>query len=34
MEEKYNTLEYYNKNAKIYCEQTLEGMSFFDWGIP
>ena len=25
MEEKYNTLEYYNKNAKIYCEQTLEG---------
>lgn len=23
MEEKYNTLEYYNKNAKIYCEQTL-----------
>lgn len=25
MEEKYNTLEYYNKNAKIYCEQTLVG---------
>lgn len=25
MEEKYNTLEYYNKNAKAYCEQTLEG---------
>ena len=25
MEEKYNTLEYYNKNAKIYCAQTLEG---------
>lgn len=25
MEEKYNTLEYYNKNAKTYCEQTLEG---------
>lgn len=25
MEEKYNTLEYYNKNAKVYCEQTLEG---------
>ncbi len=24
-EEKYNTLEYYNKNAKIYCEQTLIG---------
>ena len=22
-EEKYNTLEYYNKNAKIYCDQTL-----------
>ena len=25
MEEKYNTLEYYNQNAKIYCEQTLIG---------
>lgn len=25
MEEKYNTLEYYNKNAKLYCEQTLIG---------
>lgn len=25
MEEKYNTLEYYNKNAKLYCEQTLNG---------
>lgn len=25
MKEKYNTLEYYNKNAKIYCEQTLVG---------
>lgn len=25
MSEKYNTLEYYNKNAKIYCEQTLVG---------
>lgn len=25
MEEKYNTLEYYNKNASIYCEQTLAG---------
>lgn len=25
MEEIYNTLEYYNKNAKIYCEQTLVG---------
>lgn len=25
MEDKYNTLEYYNKNAKIYCEQTLVG---------
>ncbi len=25
MEEIYNTLEYYNKNAKQYCEQTLEG---------
>lgn len=25
MEEKYNTLEYYNKNAKIYYEQTLSG---------
>lgn len=24
-EEKYNTLEYYNKNAKIYCDQTLVG---------
>ena len=25
MEEKYNTLEYYNKNAKTYYEHTLEG---------
>lgn len=25
MEEKYNTLEYYNKNALSYCEQTLVG---------
>lgn len=25
MSEKYNTLEYYNKNAKIYCEQTIFG---------
>lgn len=25
MKEEYNTLEYYNKNAKIYCEQTLVG---------
>lgn len=25
MKEKYNTLEYYNKNAKIYCDQTLVG---------
>ena len=25
MKEVYNTLEYYNKNAKQYCEQTLEG---------
>lgn len=25
MKEKYNTLEYYNKNAKQYCEQTLVG---------
>lgn len=25
MEKKYNTLDYYNKNAKIYCEQTLFG---------
>lgn len=25
MEEKYNTLEYYNKNAKQYCEQTIVG---------
>ena len=25
MSEEYNTLEYYNKNAKIYCEQTLVG---------
>lgn len=25
MEKKYNTLEYYNKNAKTYCEQTLVG---------
>lgn len=23
--EKYNTLEYYNKNAKQYCEQTIVG---------
>lgn len=25
MVETYNTLEYYNKNAKTYCEQTLYG---------
>ena len=25
MSERYNTLEYYNKNAKFYCEQTLVG---------
>lgn len=25
MNEEYNTLEYYNKNAEIYCEQTLIG---------
>lgn len=25
MEKKYNTLEYYNRNAKIYSEQTLVG---------
>lgn len=25
MKEKYNTLEYYNRNAKIYCDQTLVG---------
>ena len=25
MSEEYNNLEYYNKNAKIYCEQTLVG---------
>ena len=25
LSEKYNTLEYYNKNAKFYCEQTLVG---------
>ena len=25
MSEKYNTLEYYDKNAKIYCEQTIVG---------
>lgn len=25
MEKNYNTLEYYNKNAKLYCEQTLVG---------
>lgn len=25
MYQKYNTLEYYNKNAKLYCEQTLIG---------
>lgn len=25
MEEKYNTLEYYNKNAEQYCKQTLVG---------
>lgn len=24
MKKNYNTLEYYNKNAKQYCEQTLE----------
>lgn len=25
MDKEYNTLDYYNKNAKIYCEQTLVG---------
>lgn len=25
MNEKYDTLEYYNNNAKEYCEQTLDG---------
>lgn len=25
MKEKYNTLEYYNKNAKTYCDQTSVG---------
>lgn len=25
MMENYNTLEYYNKNAKLYCEQTVVG---------
>lgn len=25
MDQKYNTLEYYNKNAQLYCEQTLIG---------
>lgn len=25
MKEEYNTLEYYNKNAKLYFEQTVEG---------
>ena len=25
MQENYNTLEYYNKNAKKYCEQTIVG---------
>lgn len=25
MEEKYDTIGYYNKNAKTYCEQTLTG---------
>lgn len=25
MGEKYNTLEYYNKNAQLYCEQTIVG---------
>ncbi len=25
MEKEYNTLEYYNKNAELYCEQTLIG---------
>ena len=25
MNAKYDTLEYYNNNAKIYCEQTLIG---------
>ena len=25
MNQKYNTLEYYNKNAQLYCEQTLIG---------
>lgn len=25
MKEKYNTLEYYNNNAQLYCEQTIVG---------
>ena len=25
MQDNYNTLEYYNKNAKQYCEETLVG---------
>lgn len=25
MEQKYNTLKYYNENAQLYCEQTLVG---------
>ena len=25
MEEKYNTLKYYDENAKVYCDQTLMG---------
>ncbi len=25
MDEKYNTLDYYNKNAKLYFEQTVQG---------
>lgn len=25
MEKEYNTLDYYNKNAKLYFEQTVEG---------
>ena len=25
MQEKYNTIDYYNKNAKMYFEQTIEG---------
>lgn len=25
MEKEYNTLEFYNQNAKLYCEQTING---------